>query len=298
MMYEAFGKQILHREGEAVTQIADAADNEKAHFLAYMANVSGFIPNALRTLSPAWHGELVALAQLKGRINGAIDAINKLDQLKKTLFYGRDNNLIADGQHDSADLPAAMVMPVGANPANVFHAILGKVTEAGELLEALRACYNGEVFDRINAIEEVGDGFWYDAVLLEEMVSSFPDAMITVIAKLRARFPDKFTETNANVRDLEAERAILESNGGDYAPDGYSASAGIELVPTVPASGPAAVNRVADAAAVAFEAVKNVGDPTLNPLVDPTGENHKPTAARSHPLPQEGMAQSNSGQFD
>ena len=196
--------------------IAEAVDAEKAHFLAYYANVAGFIPDALRTLSPAWHGDKVALAHLKGMINGAIDAINKLDKLKKTLFYGRDNNLIAEGQADSMGMLDSLPMPVGANAANVFHAILGKVTEGGELLEALRACWRGnEVFDRINAIEEVGDGFWYDAVLLDEMASDFPDAMNRVIAKLRKRFPDAFTEVNANERDLGAERAVLEGRADE-----------------------------------------------------------------------------------
>ena len=227
--YHNMGKELLYGEMNARSEhIADCKDNEAAHFLAYHANVSGFIPNALRTLSPAWHGDKVSLAHLKGMVNGAIDAINKLDKLKKTLFYGRDNNLDpAEGQADSMGLLDSMVMPVGANPANVFHAILGKVTEAGELLEAIRACWRGnEVFDRVNAIEEVGDGFWYDAVLLDEMQSDFPEAMGTVVAKLRVRFPDKFTEVNANERDLAAERVILE--GGSISaplPDGVTVMA-------------------------------------------------------------------------
>ncbi len=35
------------------------------------------------------------------------------------------------------------------------------------------------------------------------------------IAKLRKRYPERFTEQAANVRDLEAERSVLEgdSNG-------------------------------------------------------------------------------------
>lgn len=170
-----------------------------------------YIADCLATLSPSWHGELVALTQLKGRINGAIDAINKLDALKKTLFYGRDNNLIAEGQTNAGELLKGMDCG-GANAANIFHAILGKVTETGELLEALRACYNGEVFDKVNAIEEIGDGNWYDSVLLHECGGTFEQAWRLNIAKLKARFPDKFAAHDANNRDLAAERAILEDN--------------------------------------------------------------------------------------
>jgi hypothetical protein len=37
-----------------------------------------------------------------------------------------------------------------------------------------------------------------------------PYVLNTNIAKLKARYPEKFTATNAEVRDLDAERAILE----------------------------------------------------------------------------------------
>ncbi len=247
---------------------------------------SDFITDAKRTLSPAWHGDKVALAQLKGRINGAIDALNKLDALKKTLFYGRDNNLIAEGQGNSIGLAECMPMPVGADAVNVFHAILGKATEAGELLEALRECYNGnEVFDRVNAIEEVGDGFWYDAILLDEMGSDFADAQARVIAKLRARFPDKFEAEQANVRDLENERRILEQRNGIEGDEQelHALSMGIgepildldaavlsdplrhvELEPSKPASGPQAVLAAEVKADAAFDAVKAAGVPSVD----------------------------------
>lgn len=177
--------------------------------------VNGFIPNALRTLSPAWHGDKVAKHNFVKAVNAAIDAANQLDKIKKTLFYGRDNNLEgALGQENLRGLPALAADHVDGDAANIIHAIIGKFTEAGELLEAMKAWLNGAQFDRVNAIEEIGDGFWYDAVLLDEMESSFPDAMARVIAKLRARFPDKFTEANANERNLESERAILENATG------------------------------------------------------------------------------------
>lgn len=296
------GKQVLHVEGDVRTHIADAGDNEKAHFLATAGNsfgiVSGYVDNALRTLSPGWHGDKVAKAQFLGRINGAIDAANKLDQVKKTLFYGRDNNLIADGQKAVGDDVLDWLGDGNASPANIIHGVIGIFTEAGELLEMLRDAYSGNGFDPINMREEIGDLFWYVAILFAEASRdgdghTFEDAMRVNIAKLRARFPDKFTEVNANVRDLDAERVILE--------DARPASEPIPtaIVEAEAASGPEAVNRAAEASAAAFDAVKNVGnDAPPASTSDLGGELAKAPAARAHPLPQENMAQSNAGKRD
>ena len=94
---------------------------------------------------------------------------------------------------------------------NIIHAIIGKATEAGELLEALYAtAYRGETFDVVNAGEEIGDGFWYDALLARACGLTFDGIQRTNIAKLRHRFPNAFTEYDANNRDLFGERRILE----------------------------------------------------------------------------------------
>lgn len=249
--------------------------------------VNGFIPNALRTLSPAWHGDMCAKHNFVSAINDAIKAINRLDQIKKTLFYGRDNNLIANGQADVMGLPDSI--PCDGSAANLIHGILGKVTESGELLEALREAYNGnKPLDRVNVIEEVGDGFWYDAIILDEEDSSFPDAMGRVIAKLRARFPDKFTAENANVRDLANERTILEAglvlddNGDDSTP---------ALIPAERASGAAAVTRAEAAADQAFSNVGNVKSGYIDPgSVRTAPDLSRGIGARSTPLPGEHIA--------
>ena len=51
---------------------------------------------------------------------------------------------------------------------------------------------------------------WYCAIALDELDGDFDEVMKTNIAKLSARYPDKFTEHNAEVRDLDKERKILE----------------------------------------------------------------------------------------
>lgn len=96
------------------------------------------------------------------------------------------------------------------NP-RILHAGMGLVTEAGELLDALKkATYYGKELDLTNVKEEAGDMLWYLAILFDALGTSFEEEQARVIAKLKARFPEKFTEEAAENRDLEAERVILE----------------------------------------------------------------------------------------
>lgn len=171
-----------------------------------------YIADALLTLSPSWHGDKVAKAQFLGRINGAIDAADKLDIMKKTLFYGRDNNLIAEGQTSAIGYADAVGKEDLIKGSNFIHAVIGIFTEAGELLEALRNAYNGNSVDAVNIREEVGDLFWYIAILAHECHFDFEEAMRVNIAKLRARYPERFTEHDANNRDLAFERDVLEQS--------------------------------------------------------------------------------------
>lgn len=92
-----------------------------------------------------------------------------------------------------------------------LHAAIGLSTEAGELLDAFKkALFYGQELDRTNVLEEVGDLLWYSALLLDSMGGDFESASATVIAKLRKRFPEKFTQEKTINRDLKTERKALE----------------------------------------------------------------------------------------
>jgi NTP pyrophosphatase (non-canonical NTP hydrolase) len=96
---------------------------------------------------------------------------------------------------------------------NLLHAAMGIGTEAGELLDAFkRKIFYGKDLDVVNIKEEVGDIMWYVAILLRELDLDFHEILDLNIKKLRARFPDKFTEAHALNRDLDTERTILEGN--------------------------------------------------------------------------------------
>lgn len=329
--YRNNGKQVLFVQDGKSEHIADAGSNEKAHSLAMAMNQrsSNYIRDAQVTLSPSFFGERVSKVHFTGRMNAAIDALNKLDQVKKSLFYGRDNNLEpAKGAKDVQGLNER-VGSGGVNGANIVHAVIGIATEAGELLEALRDDYNRDetgTMDSVNLREEAGDLFWYMAILAHECGFDFEDAMRINIAKLRKRYADKFDRVDANERDLAAERAILEDgaaplvattdvgvakgfegsgplasmddNGGDYAPIETGADP-LLIKPSVPASGKLPVAKVAREANIAFGRLQNItpSEPEAT-TSDLGGELAKSPAARQHPLPQERMAQNNAGEFD
>lgn len=93
----------------------------------------------------------------------------------------------------------------------LLHAGIGLSTESGEFLDALKKhIFYGKPLDRVNLKEEMGDLFWYLAIACDELGVDFEPLMETNIAKLKARYGEKFSEAAAEKRDLKAEREILE----------------------------------------------------------------------------------------
>ena len=95
---------------------------------------------------------------------------------------------------------------------NLLHGALGIVTEAGEFLDQIKKnTFYGKEIDYVNLGEEVGDMLWYISVILNSLGLTYEEVMDKNIAKLRARYGDKFTKEKAINRDLKTERDILES---------------------------------------------------------------------------------------
>lgn len=163
---------------------------------------------AEQTNSPHYHATKVPQTYLMQIIRNCILETGRLDDIKKAVFYGRDlpqhtlDLFSVETKIDQMFEPESKAMTVP-----LVHAIIGIATEAGELLE----CFDKDVFDRVNFIEEVGDVLWYLAIGLNAVGSTFEEAQRTNIAKLRKRYPEKFTEYDANNRDLNAERDVLEN---------------------------------------------------------------------------------------
>ena len=130
-----------------------------------------------------------------------IDLAARLSRHKSLLFYGKDkpepethsfNVVTTDFRniHDKARL----------------HALLGIASEAGELLEALFKEMRGvdsqseqEDIDA-NYSEESGDIDWYQEQLAKSICIPVEQSRRDNIAKLRVRYPDKFTVEAAIAR--------------------------------------------------------------------------------------------------
>lgn len=110
------------------------------------------------------------------------------------------------------------ILPRMYNPDKIrlLHAAMGIATEAGEIVDALKKhIFYGKELDLVNLEEELGDLSWYMAVMIAVMAilghcTSFERIWAVNIAKLQARYGDKFSEEAAINRNLSAERKVLE----------------------------------------------------------------------------------------
>ncbi|MFK5893240.1 MAG: nucleoside triphosphate pyrophosphohydrolase family protein [Pseudomonadota bacterium] len=135
-------------------------------------------------------------------------AANEADYVKKSLFYSRcmpDSHRINLIEHEKGS---------GGNLANIdidiIHAALGLFTESGEIVEVIiKAVESGKDIDRVNLIEELGDIEWYLALTHRKIGVTSEEVKKKNIDKLKIRFPEKFTNDNANNRDLEKELSTI-----------------------------------------------------------------------------------------
>ena len=143
-----------------------------------------------------------------------------LDKLKKLAFYGKEyipsqlDRDIQECRNETFNLQYGIFAHrenIAVN-SRLFHGILGIATESTELCENLLNQIENNIVDNTNIIEELGDVNWYQAILIDETKADFVNILETNINKLKARYPDKFTEVNANNRDLNKEREILENS--------------------------------------------------------------------------------------
>lgn len=91
------------------------------------------------------------------------------------------------------------------------HMIMGMATEIGELIDVFKKnLAYGKELDLVNIKEEIGDIMFYVASFCRINDFNLMDIINTNVAKLEARYPEKFSQHSALNRDLERERKILE----------------------------------------------------------------------------------------
>jgi len=110
-------------------------------------------------------------------------------------------------------LEASRTCPdLGSDLNNQLHMAIGASTESNELLDAYKKAFAyGKELDIINISEEIFDTLWYLINLCRMLDIDVEKGMDINISKLRARYPENFTEDKAINRDLVKEREILEA---------------------------------------------------------------------------------------
>lgn len=179
-----------------------------------------YIDDAKRTLSPFYYDQLNvhhqnANTHLLNFANAALD----LDVLKKKAFYGKG---LADAPFINTDVEYEEIKP----RLNAYHAMLGIATESGEIIERLLHSVSidnatGIILPELtpehkaNLIEEMGDIFWYLAILADSLGITFEEIQQLNIDKLKQRFPEKFTQAKAVNRNTKKELEKINQKAVD-----------------------------------------------------------------------------------
>lgn len=111
---------------------------------------------------------------------------------------------------ESNDFDSVKLRLNNTDTIRLLHAAMGLSTEASEFLDMLKKhIFYGKGLDVINAKEEIGDSLWYAGIAIDVLQTTLDEVMTVNIQKLKARYPEKFTEDKAINRDLNTERDIL-----------------------------------------------------------------------------------------
>ena len=171
---------------------------------------------ALRTLAPDSTIDLdrVHWGTIRRALRQAVENGGLLDHIKKSVAYGKPFPKQMSAGEVACPRPSAEV------PVQVVHAVLGMLTEAAEMAQALEAAlFGGAELDTVNLLEESSDMDWYQALLDATVDGSQEERWNTNIAKLAARYSRstgdvEYSDEDALNRDTDAEREILEEGHG------------------------------------------------------------------------------------
>ncbi len=87
----------------------------------------------------------------------------------------------------------------------VEHALWGMCSEVGEIHGIYQKVHQGHKFDKAAVSEELGDLLWFIAELSDELGISLEGIAEDNIAKLKVRYPEKFsTRDSIERRDVNA----------------------------------------------------------------------------------------------
>lgn len=134
------------------------------------------------------------------RLTGFIDYGKSLDVVKKSIFYGKNPDIF--GPYSGDDISYSL-----RAHRDVIHGILGIASESAEIAELFLA----DKVDTAKLLDECGDVLWYLALIFRTLGVTFEQVGDLNLAKLKARFPDKFEAKKAIQRTTDKEeQAVFE----------------------------------------------------------------------------------------
>ena len=96
----------------------------------------------------------------------------------------------------------------------LLHAAVGIAGESGELATAVEKwLFYGQILDNDNLKEELGDLLWYIAEACNAAGISLEEVMAGNIAKLKKRYPDKYSDERALEENRDRESEMKALNG-------------------------------------------------------------------------------------
>ncbi len=99
-----------------------------------------------------------------------------------------------------------------AGTSRLLHAALGMCDEVGEIAKQIKAHYfYNKVLNNGNLIEELGDLLWYINLMCNRLQIPMDKVMELNIEKLKIRYPEKFSISRAEYRDIASEQEIFEN---------------------------------------------------------------------------------------
>lgn len=133
-----------------------------------------------------------------------------LDKLKKHIFYGKEDQAIELTPSWPTGEKKERIQQMG----RILHGLFGVHTEGGELTEEVIEYIEGRKELDVNHIkEECFDLLWYINLILACCGTDIPTVCVQGIAKLRSRYPNKFSAYDAAHRDTVKEmQAFTDDN--------------------------------------------------------------------------------------
>lgn len=199
---------------EQITKLAAECSVNQDSYREFVANLTSD-PKTYNLSGEVLFGLLEALQRLT-------PASLELDHFKRVMTYG-DKLRINPPFVGWPVAPVVMAAAVGnleGTPLTagqharllLIHGLLGKLTEALELVPLLANAIARDELDVTNLMEELGDDAFYTA-LVEQAAGLTPgDVVRRNVHKLGNRYKGgRFTRDEALNRDLERERAALET---------------------------------------------------------------------------------------